>query len=267
MDVREESTKVMPFKFDAAGNIVLQEVNGKKLPVFITGDKEAPFDADATVETIGRLNGEAKTNREAKEAAEKLIKGFTDAGITDATKAAEALKLVANIDAKKLVDAGEIEKVRSEISKGFQTQIDELTGKLKTSEQVYQTERIGSEFARSKYITEKLAIPADMVQARFGNNVVLEGGKLFLKDNSGNKLYSRTKPGELADFEEGLPMLIEAYPYKDSILKGAGGNGGGSQNGGNQGAGGKKTLTRSQFEALDPVARSTAMKEGASVVD
>ena len=55
----------MPFKFDADGHIVLQEVNGQKLPVFTDAQgKEAPFDADSTVATIGRLNGEAKGHRE-----------------------------------------------------------------------------------------------------------------------------------------------------------------------------------------------------------
>lgn len=267
MDVREESTKEMPYKTDAAGNLVTEEVNGKKLPVFVDGaGKEAPHDADATVSAIARLNGEAKDNRVAKEEAEKQLKAFTDAGVKDPKAAAAALLVVSNIDSKKLVDAGEIEVVRAEISKGFQTTIDDLTGKLSAAEKTLVGEKIGGAFTRSQFIVDKLGIPADLVESRFGKNFALVDGKIVATDNAGNKIYSRTKHGEPAEFDEALSILVDAYPHKDSILKGTGASGGGAGNG-KPGAGGGKTITRAAFQALGPVEQRTALGEGRVVVD
>ncbi|MHA3884577.1 DUF6651 domain-containing protein [Stutzerimonas degradans] len=219
----------MKLKIDENGNAVLQD--GK--PVYVHDDgKEVAFDAPATVATITRLNAEAKTHREGKEAAEKLLKGFE--GIEDPSAARKALETLANLDAKKLVDAGEIEKVKSEISKAFQAQLDEANTKAQTLEQQLYGEKIGGSFARSKVIAEKLAVPADMVQATFGNRFKIEDGKVVAYDANGNKIFSRARPGELADFDEALETLVEHYPYKDHILKGSGANGGGAPNGNGQ---------------------------------
>jgi hypothetical protein len=154
---------------------------------------------------------------------------------------------VANLDAKKLVDAGEIEKVKAEISKAFQQQIDEtkkasaaqieeISQKRQQLEQQLYAEKVGGAFARSKLIAEKLAIPPDLVEARFGKQFVIEDGKVIGMDMQGNKLYSSSRIGELADFDEALEMLVNQYPYKESILKGTGASGGGAN--GNAGSGG-----------------------------
>lgn len=228
----------MPFKFDANGAIVLQEVNGQKMPVFVHPDgKETAFDGDGTLSTITRLNGEAKGHRERAETAEKSLKGFE--GITDPAKAMEALQLVANLDAKKLVDAGEIDKVKTEIGKAFQAQLDTANGNASKLEQQLYAEMIGGSFARSKFALDKLAIPPDLVQAYFGKAFGIEEGKVVAKDANGNKLYSAANPGDLAGFDEALEMLVNQYPGKEHILKGTGASGSGAQGGG--GGGGQKT--------------------------
>lgn len=217
----------MKLKLDDNGNAVLQD--GK--PVYVHDDgKEVAFDAPGTVATITRLNAEAKTHREGKEAAEKALKAFE--GIEDGAAAKKALELVANLDAKKLVDAGEVEKVKQEIAKGYQAQLDEANSKVQTFEQQLYAEKIGGSFARSKVVTDKLAVPADMVQATFGSRFKIEEGKVVAYDATGNKIFSRTRPGELADFDEALESLVEQYPHKDHILKSSGANGGGAPNGG-----------------------------------
>lgn len=257
----------MPFKFDANGAIVLQEVNGQKLPVFVHPDgKEAPFDGDATVSTISRLNGEAKGNRERAEKAESAIKAFE--GITDPAAAIKALNTIKNLDDKKLVDAGEVEKVKAEAIKAVEDKYAPVVKKATELEQALYGEKIGGAFARSKVIADKFAIPADLVQARFGNAFKIEEGKTVAYDAQGNKIFSRARPGELADFEEALETLVDQYPYKDQILKGTGASGGGAH-GGNQGAGGKKTMTRAQFDALDPAAKAAAVtgKDAVQITD
>ena len=243
----------MKLKLDDSGNAVLQD--GK--PVYVHDDgKEVAFDAPATVATITRLNAEAKSHREGKEAAEKLLKGFD--GIEDPAAARKALETLANLDAKKLVDAGEIEKVKSEISKAFQAQLDDANTKAQTLEQQLYGEKIGGSFARSKVIAEKLAVPADMVQATFGNRFKIEDGKVVAYDANGNKIFSRARPGELADFDEALETLVDSYPHKDHILKSSGANGGGAPNGGGKPTVPKGNLGGSREERLAAIKAQTA---------
>lgn len=240
------------------------EVDGKQYaeiqdgkPVYVEDDgKEVAFDAVGTRATITRLNAEAKSHRERAEAAEKTAKAFE--GIEDAAAARKALELVANLDAKKLVDAGEIEKVKAEIGKAFETKLGEATTRADQLEQQLYAEKIGGSFARSKVIADKLAIPADMVQARFGQQFKIEDGKVVAYDGSGNKLYSRARPGELADFDEALETLVEQYPHKDHILKASGANGGGAPNGGGQSQSQKGNLGGTREERLAAIKALTA---------
>ena len=74
----------MKLKLDDKGSVVVQD--GK--PVYVADDgKEVVFDYPATLQTISRLNGEAKSHRERAEAAEAKYRPFE--GIKDAEKAAK----------------------------------------------------------------------------------------------------------------------------------------------------------------------------------
>lgn len=260
----------MPFKTDASGAIAVVEVNGTKLPVFIHGDgKELPFDADSTLGTISRLNGEAKNQRERAEKAETTLKTYE--GISDPAAAIKALGVVSNLDLKKLVDAGEVDKVRSEVGKAMQLQIDALAAeKGKLSTQLFNLQ-VGSAFTNSAFIKTKIApsMPTDFLQARFGGNFKVENGTVHGVDASGQKLYSRIRAGEVADFDEALSMMIESHPQRDTFLKGTGSSGGGSQGSGGGaggGSGGKRTITRSAWEAIgNPQERAKAATEMAIV--
>ena len=231
------------------------EVDGKQYaeiqdgkPVYVEDDgKEVAFDAVGTRSTITRLNAEAKSHRTRAETAEGLVKAFE--GIDDPAAARKALETVANLDAKKLVDAGEIERVKAEISKGYQAQLDESNGKNQTLEQQLYAEKIGGNFARSKYIADKLAVPADMVQATFGQNLKVEEGKVVAYDSQGQKIFSRSRPGELADFDEAIETLVSQYPYRNHILKGSGGIGGGALDGGGNNPNAPKKLADCKTDA------------------
>lgn len=244
----------MKLKLDENGHVVV--VDGK--PVYVSDDgKDVPFDVAGTVATISRLNGEAKKHREGKEAAESALKAFD--GIDDADAARKALGIVKNLDQKKLVDAGEIDKVKAEAIKAVEEKYAPVVAERDTLRGALVSEKVGGSFARSKMIAEKLAIPADLVQARFGDAFKVEGNDLVAYDKGGNKLYSRANPGELAGFDEALEMIIEAYPYKDSILKGTGAAGSGSTGGGNGGA--KGSYTRAQFDGFDPSKQADVARE------
>ncbi|MCA4961005.1 DUF6651 domain-containing protein [Pseudomonas sp. Y24-6] len=243
----------MKLKLDENGHVVVQE--GK--PVYVHDDgKEVVFDAPGTVSTITRLNAEAKSHRERAETAEKTLKGFD--GIADPAAARNALDVVSKLDQKKLVDAGEIDTVRNEISKAFQTQLDEANGKAQTYEQQLYAEKIGGSFARSKYIADKLAVPVDMVQATFGQNLKIEEGKVVAYDAQGQKIFSRARPGELADFDEAIETLVSQYPHRDHILKSSDANGGGAQGSGGGNSGVKGNFGGSKADRVAAIKAMTA---------
>lgn len=79
-----------------------------------------------------------------------------------------------------------------------------------------------------------------MIQATFGNNFKIEDGKVVAYGIDGQKIYSRTKHGEVADFDEALETLVGGYQHKDSILKGNQSTGGGY---GGQGGGEITTMS------------------------
>ena len=262
-DAQKEAT--MPFKFDANGNIVTAGEGDKKQPIFVYADgREAPFDADHTVTTINRLNGEAKSHREAKEAAEAKLKAFD--GIEDGEAARKALELAKNIKEGDLIAAGKVQEIKDAAAASAKQAVADATRAAEAREKALAEENskltanlndhiIGGSFTSSKFISEKLAIPADIAQKVFGDRFKVEGGKLVPLDQSGNPIFSATRHGEHADFEEALQVIVSQYPNKDHILKGAGASGGGAA-GGKAGAGG------ADLSKLSPTERLTAARAG-----
>lgn len=241
----------MELMLDEQGHAVLR--NGK--PVYKhTDGKEIEFDAGQAFAKIGQLTGENTAYKTRFTEAETKLKTFE--GIADPSAAIKALETLASLDQKKLIDVGEVEKVKAEISKAFQAQIDTAVSERDAFKAQLYDEKIGGSFARSKMIAEKLAIPSDLVQARFGNQFKIEDGKAVAYDSNGNKIYSRSKPGELADFEEALELLVDQYPHKDSILKGTvlPGSGAGGGEGGNTG-------NSIDLSKLPPMERLTKARE------
>lgn len=216
----------MKLKLDENGNVVLNE--GK--PVYIQDDgKEISFDAGQAMAKIAQLNGEAKSHREAKEQAEAKVKAFD--GIEDPAKALEALQKLGDLDAKKLIDAGEVDKVKAEMAKTYQTQIDEAKTQANALQQQLYDEKIGGSFARSKFIADQLVMKSPVAMAYFSKHFEVKDGQIVGKDASGKEIYSR-KPesaGSLADFEEALSIIVEADPISESYLKSSGMSGAGEQ--------------------------------------
>lgn len=250
----------LKLKIDADGNAVLKD--GR--PIYVKDDgAEIEFDADHAFKKIGQLTGEATDYRKKMETAVQRAELFKD--IESPEDALKALATVKNLDGKKLVDAGEVQKVKDEaiaaVEAKYKPVVDE-NGNLK--QQLYG-EKIGGAFSRSKTIAEKFAIPADIVQAKFGSRFKIEDNKIIAYTEDGQKVFSQKRPGDLADFEEALEIIVDGYPHKASILKGTGAQGGGagsgSGNGGGGSNGGKKLYMRSEFDKLDPAGKVAAAKE------
>lgn len=218
-------------------------VNDKGLPIIINDDgSEAGVDAIHLATKVPELNAEAKGHRlKAKEAEEKLA---AFAGIEDPAAAVKALETVANLDAKKLVDAGEIEKMKSSILEAGQAKLDEtkkayedqiagLNEKLNAGQEQIFKLMVSDKFKSSPTV-ETTILPPDMAEAYFGKHFKVEekDGKSVVVGYMGeDPIYSQERPGEIASFEEALGTVIDKYPMKDRILKGSGGHGSGASGG------------------------------------
>lgn len=265
----------MKLALDEAGHVLVED--GK--PVYEHADgKRVPFDAAHTLATITRLNGESKAQREAREAAEGRLKGFD--GIEDAEAARKALETLKNIDQGQLVAAGKVEEIKTAAQRAAEEQVKaaaEANGRklkeLQTERDRLQNElygeKVGGAFSRSKFVEEKVAVPNDMLQAMFGQRFKVEEGKTIGYDVAGNKIYSRSKPGEIADFDEALEMMVDSYPNRDRILKGTGSTGSGARPSNGGGTAGGKTLTKAAFDALSPMQQAATMsaKDAPTIVD
>lgn len=238
------------WKTNAEGQIEMKDGN----PVYVdSSGTERTMDANR----IAQLNGEAQGFRTRAETAEASLKAFE--GI-DATKAKEALDVVSKLDQKQLIDAGEVDKVRSEIEGAFKTQLSDAQTALETANKKIDGMRLDGAFNGSKFVAERVNAPVDMVRSTFGNNFRVENDSLVPYDGNGNKIYSAERPGEIAGFDEALSILISGRADKDSLLltkprSGSGNEGGGGGNG--QG----KTLTRAEFAALSPAEQANFSAE------
>ncbi len=233
------------WKLNEAGAIEMKDGN----PVYLDANgKEMVIDQN----TIGRLNGEAKGHRESKEAAEAKLKAFEG---LDAEAARKALDTVSKINAKTLIDAGEVDKVRAEIGGQFTKQLTEKDAALSTLQQKIDAMHVGNVFANSEFLRDSIAVPRDMFEAFFRSNFKVEDGKVVAYDKAGNRLMSKTKAGEYAESDEVLQLLVEMHPQKDTILKADLGKGSGSGGGGGS-KGGGRVMKRSDFEQLPPTKQS-----------
>ena len=239
----------MPWKIEE-DQIVVQDGN----PVFVHPDgKETAFDAEKSLAKIGELNSEAANRRRELRVVEEKLEPFD--GIEDPLEwletARTALETVKNFDDKKLIDAGEVERVKAEVTKAMQTKLEDVEQALAAKSETLQREMIGGRFARSKFIAEKLAIPQDMVESRFGGNFKIEDGKVVAYDQAGNQIYSRENPGDLAEFDEALEILVDNYPHKDHILKATDAKGTGAPSGDGKpaGVGSRKDLATPKDKA------------------
>ena len=206
----------------------LDNVDDGLKALYVEQDGKYRLDVEGGFKTHDEINGLTSALNKERDARSKLEREVKKFEGLDPEKAFEALNTISNLDQKKLIDAGEVDKVKQEVQKAMQTKVDELQktiaekeNLIKEKDQTLERELIGGRFTGSKYIKDKLDIPHDLVYARFGKNFKVEEGKVIGYDNNGNQIYSKEKPGELADTDEALSILVEQYPYKDSILKGS----------------------------------------------
>lgn len=241
------------------GDKLATDANGDPIYIDASG-RESSIKHDA----IASRNGEAKTQRERADAAEKALNAYKgpDGKLIDPAIATKAIETVSKLDAKKLIDAGEVDRVREEIKAEFTQQLTEAQSALAEKDSTINNMRIDGIFKGSDFLAERVAVPRDMVEAALRNNFKVEDGKVVAYDKDGNRLLSKRDPGAYADPNEAIEMLIERHPQKDMILKAPDANGTGNQGGG--GANGRgRTLKRAEFDAMSPEQKAVAGRAAA----
>lgn len=234
------------WKLDANGNIVMKDGN----PVFTNSSGQEQVVAH---DTISRLNAEAKTHRERAEAAEAAAKPFEG---LDAAKAREALEVVGKIDQKKLIDSGQVDQVRAQITEQYKGEIAKRDEALNAANNRLNNVLIDNIFANSQFVRNRVAVPTDMFKDSFGKHFkVDEKGEVIAVTKEGARIASKERLGEYASAEEALQILVEARPDKDILLKANTGNGSGNQGGGG-GTGAGNVIRRADFEKMTPAKKA-----------
>lgn len=243
------------WKLDAEGKPEMKDGN----PIWIDANGG---EISVAGDTINRLNGEARDLRTAKEAAETKLAAFKD--IKDPALALKAIETVGKLDAKKLIDAGEVDKLTDTIKAQFTAEATELRKANGELQSKFDNSQINAVFAQSDFVRERLAVPRDMFEASFRSHFKIEDGKIKAFDRDGNQLMSKKNMGSPASPDEALELLVEMHPQKDTILKANTGSGSGN-NGGGGGRGGGRFVKRADFEkmtATEQSATAEAMNKG-----
>ena len=242
----------MKLKLDESGGVVLSD--GK--PVYEDENgKERVLDAPAMRASLDRLQGELNKQNETIEqltAKAKSVEGL------DIDAARKALETVGNLDQSKLIAADKVEEIRQAAIKSVEEKYKPIEARATALEQELFAEKVGGQFARSKFIAEKTILPPDIAQATFGRHFELKDGKVLAKDAHGNLIYGDSNPGDPASFDEAMERLVAAYPHRDKILKGANHNGSGAT--GVDGGGTGRVITRAQLAAMNPEQQANVAK-------
>lgn len=230
-------------KLNEHNQVVLQD--GK--PVYISDDgNEMAFDANEAFNKMHSLREESKGRRLDLEKAKESLKAFEgidlelvkkNADIAEKFKEHEAVKN-GELDKLKQELISTSERKLSETKALYENQINALTGERDGLLNSLNDNILNNHFLNSKYVVDKLQVPADMVKAMFGSKfkVDRENNNIYAVGEDGSPLLSEKKLGSVASFEEALEMIVKKYPHKDSILKNEQQGGGGMSHNGGRGS-------------------------------
>lgn len=236
----------MPWKMNADA---IEVKDGNPVWVYEDTGKEIAVDGKQTFAKIAELTTKAN---ERKQELDKLTDAVSKyAGIDDPAAALKAMETVKSLDQKKLIDAGEVEKVKAEIDKFYADKLKAKDDENASLKGELYTEKVGGSFAKSKFISEHCVIPLEFIEGSFKDSFKIEDGKVVAYDKTGSKIYSREKPGELADFDEAISTLISTHPAKDRILKAPANSGSGAPQGGGGGGSSPNWKDMSPTERLN----------------
>ena len=213
----------MPLKTVTVEGVTYAAVQDGK-PVYTLADgSEVGYNGEELAIHVNKLNQENGGRRLAEKEATEKLKAFEG---MDAEAARKALSTVANLDGKTMVDAEQAEQAKQAAIQAVVGERDAAKQETEKLKGAFANTMIGAQFAQSKFVQDKLIVPASMVAATFSRHFSVEdmdtSPRLVAKGADGNPIYSRSTPGAVADFDEALETLVNAYPHRDEITKGAG---------------------------------------------
>jgi len=229
-------------------------------------EKVFPLDAIHLYSKVPTLQAEAKKYRESKEQLQtklgalgdidpiefgdkiKLLEEYGDITPKEAKEAKELLKNLEDVDSKNAI---QIDKVKAGVADSYESKIRDIDAKFnqKISALENNIQRkdgairnliIKGAFDRNEFIKDRTVLTPDIAYDSFGKFFVVEDGEqgvsVYAVDRSGEKIFSKAKPGEYASPDEAIELIINDYPQKDNIMRTTSGGSSSSGNvGGNQG--------------------------------
>lgn len=237
----EQGEIPMKLKRNDDGLVVVTEDD---FPVYVDEDgKDVVINVPKLQKDLKSANAESMERRKQITALDnelaELQQKYRD---LDIDKAKEALKMVENLKDKDIIDAGEVEKIKTSIKEGFEKKLtdqktdyekllDSRVSELKNKDSQIRSLLIKGAFDSSKFLMEKTVLTPDIAYRYFGDFFEVRevhGQLRAVGKFNGEDIKSRTEdPGEIASTEEAIEFLIDKYPQKERILRGASPSGSG----------------------------------------
>jgi len=233
------------WKTDDSGNLVT-DASGNPIMVDDSGKETAIASG-----YIQRINTESATHRrEAKEAKEKLA----NFGDLDPDAAREAIEKTKDLDLSKMVEKGELDKVRQAVISQYEPKLTEAEQRAADIARERDNLLRSNAFNSSKFLAERLAVPRDFVTAAYQDRFKIEDGQLVPVRPNGDVIYNSR--GEIASVDEAFEMFIGERQDKDQLLRAPAASGSGSGGaGGNRGGG--NIMKRADFDKLGPMEKAS----------
>ncbi len=173
------------------------------IPVYTIEGEDKPGDLEGLTSRISEVSSGSAARRKEISDLKTELKKFE--GIEDPVAAKTALKTVANYSDKQMVEAGEVERVKTEAIKVVESEYQDIIEKKykpivaerdKIKNQLVN-EIISHKFNGSPFIKDMMRVPARMVRDTFGKNFsVDENNNVTARDDSGEEIYSTRNPGQ-----------------------------------------------------------------------
>jgi hypothetical protein len=236
----------LELKKNEDGYVVLNE-EGK--PLYIDQNKqEVALDAAELWGDLKMANSESKERRLKIQELENSLTETTNSfneltrkfdGL-DPEKAKKAIETVKNYTDKQMVDAGEVERIKSSAKEGYEALLKEAKDSyenalmekekaIKLKESQIRDQLVRGAFDRSDFLRDKTYLFPSAAFSYFGDYFTIEekNGKLTAVGKIDDKpIISKANPGEIASPEEAIEILVNRDPQRDRILRTDGAGGG-----------------------------------------
>jgi hypothetical protein len=230
---KEEKDLKLTLKLTDEGVVELTE---QGLPIWVDqDDKEVVFDVAKLYNDKRAANAESASRRKRIDELDKQLTELHEKyqGL-DVEEAKKALETLQNIDQQKLMDTEGVESVKRQMKEAFNAELTkerekwekDLKEKSETLEMKGGQIRnllVKNAFVSSEFLREKTLLTPEIAYAYFGNHFVIQevdGQPTAIGRLNGENILSKRNPGELAEPEEAIEIIIDKYPNKERILKG-----------------------------------------------